>query len=243
VFNFLKNENVAQGLPPTSLVQAGVSNFDRAQAPEQGKRLPWSIDPATSWLDYSSSIACRLDSGMVLHKPLPQPRSSGMGPFTPDTLASCYISPQDSNLDANIHGVNTISQGGYTDIIQQMASPDWRFLLYGFGLRMGYQVPVPGIKTVAGVPATPTIQWTSGNVIVANFSGIPVFRCEWRLYYIVSLPPTSPQTPPPNMAERIRGDQILPAGVGIQIPFSQPDPNAVQQNTLRGGIGFSTIPR
>ncbi len=201
--------------------------------PEDALSLPWTTDPATSWIDYRCWVEVLLDPGMALHKPLPQSNPAV------DTLASAFIT--DADFDKNIGGVNLASSSRAVDIIQRMASSTYRFILKGFGLRAGYTIPVPGIRSVGGIPAVPDFpQWTSGNVLVGNWSGIPMFFCEWELHYIVSQSPHGTRSPgnpdaatgpvaapiPPNPAQHIRGDAELPAGISLPRVF--PDGRVVQ---------------
>jgi hypothetical protein len=232
-FRFFLPENTAQGVTGTSL--AGISDADNGALIEKGITLPWVQAANVSWLDYKIWIEVHLDSGMVVHKPLPQTYQ------TVDTLAAVLADPNFSaNGSAsvaalsktpidqfNTAGVNIQSKGKYTDFLQRMATSDYRFVLKGYGLRAGYQVPVPGIVSVGGIPAIPEKQWSLGNRLEGNFSGVPVFFNQWELWYLVTVPPVKNQLPPPNVAEHIRADVELPTG-GMQVPYSWPDMNAVQ---------------
>ena len=126
----------------------------------------------------------------------------------------------------SLDGVNTVSNNIYNDIAQRMATSTYRFVLKGYGLRAGYQIPVPALKTVAGVTAIPDeVQWSSGNVIVGNLGGIPVYRCSWELHYFVIAPPKAQQLSPPNVADGISADDELPDE--IQVPYSPKDLQSV----------------
>lgn len=213
------NENVAQGLPANAQVQAGLTDADDGTVIEKGIGFPWMIDPEVTWLDYRCWIEVSLDAGMVLHKPLPQ--SQG----TIDTIASFPNVMSDAHADA-VSGVNTVSNNDYADIPQRMATSTYRFVLKGYGLRAGYQIPVPALQSVAGVTPIPdAFQWSSGNVIVGNLGGIPVYRCSWELHYFVTAPPKSQQLPPPNVADGIRADDELPDK--MQVPYSPQDMQSV----------------
>mgnify|MGYP001614523865 CR=1 FL=1 len=217
VLTFLTDENKALGLIGNSFL-AGVNNVnDGSNPPESKLTFPWVIDKATTWLDYRCKIEVYLDPGMVLHKPLPQSKGA------PDSLTTAFI--DDTDLDTNTKGVNFKSHGGYKDIVQKMATSQYTFVLKGHGLRAGYQIPIPSIKKIAGVSPTPLRQWVSTPEIVANMGGIPLFFAQWELWYMVTLPPTSDQTPPANVALHIRGDQQIPNS--IPTPFTRPDYNAV----------------
>jgi hypothetical protein len=105
-----------------------------------------------------------------------------------------------------------------------MATSEYTFVLIGFGMRFGYTVPVPGITTIAGVDAIPTKQWSRGNEIIGNFSGIPLYYNAWRLEYTVSIPPKEQQPAPPNVAMHIGGEADLPDAMVAM--YSQADSNA-----------------
>lgn len=224
LFNFFQDENKAQGA--TGRTEVGKSNVDSGQLAELGVQLPWVKDPEYSYLVYDCWVECVLDPGIALHRPLPQ------SPSPIDTLASADVAVIASSLDTT-HGVNHASQGRFTDIAQRMANSEYRFILHGFALRAGYKVPIPGLKSVAGVPAIPDYPQRAYNKIVDNCSGIPLFLAEWELHYFVLLPPTSEQLPPPNIADHIRPDVKLPEGMNV--PLSQVDQNAIPgSSTLHG---------
>jgi hypothetical protein len=233
VFRFFQDENKAQGITG-SQVQAGISNADDGRIIEKGITLPWLFNPRYSWMAYQCWIECHLDSGMVLHKPLPQSNPE------PDTLASGFVSPLDNDFESNVAGVNLKSTGNYTDVVQRMANSDYRFVLKGYGMRAGYQIPIPGLKSVGGVDAVPDERQFGQNTIVGNCSGIPIWYAEWDLWYFVNLPPTKAQVPPPNVALHIAGDQQL--SPTIQAPYSQPDGNAVAA-IPQTNLGPAVVPK
>ncbi len=215
-----QNENIAAGLPANGQFQSGVSNFDAAgQAVERNVNIPFATDAQANWVYYDVSIYCYLDSGIVVHNHLPQYDSD------PDTLASCFIS--DPNIDRITgRGVNLISEDTYEDVVQRMAHSRYWFCLMGQAMRVGQQVPIPGIKTIAGVPAipfdeTPQIAY---NRIVGNYSGYPLYHAVWKLWYTTAKPPKQQQPAPPNPGLFISGTTPLPKG--MQAPFSQPDDEA-----------------
>jgi hypothetical protein len=213
-YRFIQDANTTAGIPPNNAFQFGVTDVDDGSVNEKGLTLPYVVNPRYSFLEYQMWIECYLDAGMVLHKQLPQV------PQAIDTLA--VAGAFDVNLDNNVNGVNLTSVGKFTDTVQRMATSEYQFVLKGFALRVGYQIPVPGLKTVAGVPAIPgKLQWSLGNRVVGNYSGVPLFFNQWELWYFVAIPPKKPQLPPPNLGEHIRADAQLPTG--MQVPWSQPD--------------------
>ena len=229
-FRFFVPEATARNAPPPANFLIGSSNSSDNTTVEKGITLSWTVNPRLTWWDYNCWIECYLDSGIALHKPLPQKDD------TIDTPASQLVSPIDANAPANKNGVNLISRGSFTDVVQRMASSTYRFALKGYGVRAGYQIPIPGIKTVAGVPAIFERSGACYNRIIGNLSGIPLWYATWELWYVVTIPPTEAQEPPPNFAEAIRGEQDLPAA--IQVPFSAGDYNAVPGAPPGGNLGF-----
>jgi hypothetical protein len=226
-FRFFQDENKVQNAAGNILI--GVANQDDGSLPEQSIGVPWVIDPTMSWLDYRCWIECYLDSGMALHKALPQ------SPQPIDTLAGGFVGgTEEDALPKITTGVNLKSQGSFTDLAQRMATSRYTFVLKGYAVRAGYQIPVPGIKSVGGVPAIPGRnlanpnlpgQWSLGNPLVANYSGVPIFANRWELWYFVTLPPKYPQLPPDNLAQHIQADVKLPTL--MTVAASQPDQNAV----------------
>ena len=236
-FRFLLPENEAQGVA-TNTLQAGASDSDAGVLLERAVALPWTTNPKASWFDYRCWVEYYLDPGMVVHRPLPQSAASYI-----DTLASVVADPLAKKPSGNLatylrqpplspkpidectDGVNLVSKGSFTDYAQRMANSEYTFVLRGWGIRAGYQVPVPALLTVAGVAVIPGKQWALGNRVEGNYSGVPVFFNSWELWYSVILPPTQSQTPPPNVAQHVRADAQLPSD--MQVAFSEPDQNAV----------------
>lgn len=226
----LLNENVSNGLSKDAQFQVGVSDFDTLGKPaESGILLPIASDASASWVYYDVALACQLDSGIVVHRRLPQVDN------TADTLASCMITDKDIDKLTG-KGVNLISNDKFADVVQRMAHAQYWFRLYGQAMRVGYQIPIPGLKQVGGVKAIPhdeNRQWAY-NKIVGNYSGVILWYAQWSLWYTVAAPPVSQQVPPPNLAVHIAGDAKLPEG--MQSPFSQPDDNAQTTMPLTQGI-------
>lgn len=196
-------------------------NNDSTQNSEQGVGLPWSRDPAGSYLYYDCTVDCMLDSGIVVHNRLPQINN------LPDSLASLYL--DDPNIDQYTNrGVNLKSNDQFTDIVQRMGHARYYFRLYGRAIRVGYQIPIPALKTIGGVAAIPYDQnpQRAFNKIQGNYSGVILWYAEWSLWYTTALPPTTNTVPNPNPAAHIDGTVAPPAQ--MQAPFSQPDDNAVQ---------------
>jgi hypothetical protein len=196
--------------------------------PESQTPLPVGVDPESTWLDYSCWVEHELDPGSVLHKPVPQ------SPTDFDTLA--LVDYQDPRLDENLpgfSGVNLDSNSTAEDIIQRMATSTYHFVLRGWGRRAYYQIPIPGIYKIAGVTPTPIWPQRATNMLVGNFSGVPIWYATWELHYAITTPPVKPnsQTNAPvpfNPALHIRPDVELPQT--IQLPTTIPDQDHLVPN-------------
>ncbi len=212
------NENVNIGLPKDSRYQVGISNEDVGNiAVEAGVALATPVERA-NWMYYDIALGCLLDSGIVVHRRLPQVNNVA------DTLASCDIA--DPNIDLLTgRGVNLISNDIYTDVVQRMAHSQYWFRLWGQAMRVGEQIPIPQLKKVAGeiaIPHDKNVQWAY-NKIVGNYSGQQLWYAEWSLWYTLATAPKANQMPPQNLAQHIDGTPRKP---DMQAPFSAPDDDA-----------------
>lgn len=220
-FAQFKNENEAAGLPIKGNFQAGVSNVDSGMNNERGILIPWASDPSASWMYYDITLSCILDSGIVTHRHLPQVDN------TADTLASCFVS--DPDIDKIINkGVNLKSNDRYDDVVQRMAHSQYRFCLSGQAIRIGYQVPIPGLVKMSNgakfIPHDGNPQ-RAFNKIAGNYSGVPLWYAKWELWYTLASAPKVQMSPPANLAAHIGADETLPEG--MQAPQSQPDSEAL----------------
>lgn len=216
-----QNNNATSGIPEKDKFQVGRANVDRGEPAEQGTLLPWPNDPAASYVYYDCAIGVMLDSGIVVHNRLPQVNNA------PDTIAS--INLDDPNLDQLTgFGVNLKCRDQYQDIVQRMGHARYWFRLWGQALRVGYQVPIPGIKMIGGVPVIPydkNPQWGYNSIAPGgNYSGVILWRAQWSLWYTTAVPPTSNTIPVADPSAHISGTDQLPKG--IQAPYSQADDNA-----------------
>lgn len=218
-----QNENVVRGLPKKATFKVGRSNVDSVSAsPERGALIPWASDAAASWVYYECAVGVMLDSGIVVHNRLPQVDRGA------DTLASCDL--DDRNLDRLTgFGVNLKCMDQFTDIVQRMGHARYWFRLWGQALRVGYQVPIPKIKTIGGVPAIPydqNPQWGYNTISPgANYSGVILWRAQWSLWYTTAVPPRNNTIPVSDPSAHIRGDAKPPNG--MQSPFTRPDDAAM----------------
>ena len=198
---------------------------DKAEISERGVLLPWPSDKAATWVYYDCVVGVMLDSGIVVHNRLPQVDR------VYDTLASADL--DDPNLDRLTgFGVNLKCVDQYKDIVQRMGHARYWFRLWGQALRVGYKIPIPGIKTIGGVPAIPydkNPQWAYNSISPGgNYSGVILWRAQWSLWYTTAEPPISQKIPVADPSAHISADAKLPQG--IQAPFSPVDDNAQLRN-------------
>jgi hypothetical protein len=221
------NENVAQGSSLTNPFKIGITDTDNAALNEQSEYLPWKIDPVQSYMDYECGIYCELDSGMAIHRNLPQ------GSYAPDSLGSQDINSGIAQA-ASMNGVNLTSNGLFGDFVQRMANSRYRFCLKGWARRAGYQVTIPtmvAIQTPLGaIPVVPDdeVPQKAMNVLLDNMSGIPIWFARWELWYTMIVPPTGQATPPADLADQVDAGALQEDATltsGIQVPISVPDYN------------------
>lgn len=214
----LINENVLVGLSPQSDLQAGRSNVDDNSVVEQGFGLPWTTGSAASYMYYDCTVGTVLDSGIVVHNRLPQVNN------LPDSLSVTNL--DDPSLDQiKDRGVNLRCADQYADIVQRMGHARYWFRIWGQALRVGYQVPIPGIKTIGGVAAVPydrNPQWAFNRIFPGgNYSGVILWHAAWSLWYTTSAPPTTQTIPAVDLAAHIAGTTRPPKE--MQAPYSMAD--------------------
>jgi hypothetical protein len=217
------NENVVNKLKINDPFQVGRSDVDSGTSLEKGVVLPWTSDQKSSYVYFDCTIGVMLDSGIVVHRRLPQVNN------VPDTLASTLSGLDDPNLDTIAGpGVNLKCKDQYADIVQRMGHARYWFRIWGQALRFGYKVPIPGIKMIGGVPAIPydrNPQFAFNRIAPGgNFGGVPLWHAQWSLWYTTSVPPTSNDIPAADPSVHITGDTPIPAAV--QVPYTAPDSNA-----------------
>lgn len=204
-----------------------LTDVDAFGNPERILGTPWVSDPAASWLDYDCWVEVYLDSGMCLHKILPQSNPSI------DTLGSITIDARDFNTAID-RDVNLNSSSSDVDIIQRMASSTYRFVLKGQAQRFGYKVPIPFIKKIGNQTPVPVGTQLAFNKCVGNFSGVPLWFAAWIIAYVVAGPVRKAKAPLPfNPAAFYRTDARLPATIGL--PDTPRDSRAVVRAVLTAG--------
>jgi hypothetical protein len=217
-----RNDNAVFGLAPNGQYQVGKSNYDSGSQPESGQLIPYAAAPSGSYMYFECTVGQMLDSGIVVHSRLPQVNKA------PDTLSSAFL--DDPNLDTyTALGVNLKCQDQYADIVQRMGHSRYWFRLWGEAIRIGFQVPIPGIKVIGGVPAVPydkNPQWAFNRIAPGgNYSGIIMWHAAWSLWYTTAVPPTSNTFPAADPSAHI--SVATPQSQGYQAPFSAVDDNAI----------------
>ena len=223
-----KPERVAQKVRGN--YEPGISHTDNFRTPLIGTQFS-VLDPEISWLDYQCWVECELDSGIVVHRPLPQRplRQRSGNPPVPDADSLGGVDVDNNGLHiGSTRSVNLKSKDDFQDVPQRMATSRYRFCLKGFAWRVGHLIPIPKLESVAGVMAVPDDEKPQKAVcrLVGGNSGVPLYFAMWELWYTVVRPPKKPQTPPANLAQHIRADAPLPNG--IQVPIAGPDDNATR---------------
>jgi hypothetical protein len=229
---FFTNENTEHNLAARSNFKVAIDRIDPGGNNfERGITLPWILDKRATWQYYDCWIEEYLDAGMVVHRQLPQSN------YTPDSLGNVNV--YDGQLDVNTAlGVNTKSNGSYTDTVQRMANSRYWFCLKGTAIRVGYQVPIPNlVGNLAGavavpMPMTDQPEQFAYNKVVANYCGIPVFLAEWQLWYTLAAAPSKQVVPPPNLAAHIRADAELPTSMQVPMTFPDRDSGNVKLDTM-----------
>jgi hypothetical protein len=218
-----KDTNAALGLPSGAQFQAGLSDVDSVTPVlEQVVDIPWASDQSASWVYFDCTVGVMLDSGIAVHNRLPQVNRA------PDTLA--FAALDDPNFDTvSTGGVNLRCVDQYQDIVQRMGHARYWFRIWGQALRVGFQVPIPGIKTIGNVPAIPydkNPQWAFNRIFPGgNYGGVILWHAAWSLWYTTAVPPTSQTVPAADPSAHISGTVLPPDA--MQAPYSTPDDDSV----------------
>lgn len=221
-----RNNNVAFGLPVNSQYQVGESNIDTNSDAERGITIPTVSSAEPTWVYFDCNISVMLDSGIVVHNRLPQV-DKGFDTLSANTGSTYGSSAYEKTLDTS--GINLKCTDQYQDIIQRMGHARYWFRLYGRAIRLRYQVPIPGIKFIGGVPAIPydkNPQWAYNSIVPGgNFGGVILWKAEWSLWYTTSVPPINQSIPASDPSGHITSTDTQPRE--LQAPYSQADENSV----------------
>jgi hypothetical protein len=228
-----QNENILDGLPKLGPFQAGRSDVDPGNTAEIGKggQVLGAPDPADSWLYFDCTVECVLDSGIVVHRRLPQVNNAAdsLGASPLDAGNYNTLTPDGSPTNA---GVNLRSLDQYADIVQRMGHARYWFRLVGQALRVGYQVPIPKLVKIGGVAAIPddgrAPQYAYNRIAPGgSYGGLILWHAAWSLWYTTAAPPTSGYVPAvdPTAGQVGTAPPTLPAFV--QAPYSPADDSAL----------------
>ncbi len=201
---------------------------DQTTYPEGLIQAPYAVSPELSWMEYRCWVEIELDPGLALHKTLPQKNDS------PDDLSYEFVDdPNFATINPD-SGVVVASNSTGQDAIQRMATSTYTFHLRGYAVRIGYQVPIPGLKSVGAQKAVPMFPQRASNMIVGNCGGVPLWFAYWDLTYMVAGPlgKKAVAPVPDNLASHIAADATLPQA--IQFPWTRVDP----RSQVSSGIGF-----
>jgi hypothetical protein len=201
---------------------------DSGQSPDSGITLDTLLAPEVSWLNYQCWFETELDPGTALLKSLPQ------ASYPIDTLSS--VDAYATTAQSAKGSVNLTSQSKQADNVVRVTTSTYKVTLKGYGVRVGYDIPVPGLVSWAGVKPVPGKQWDSGPQIIDQYCGIPVYLVAWKLEYFVPVPPAVPagqrQFAPPNLGAMI-ADTNTPSAK-VQIPISAIETAPQQLGTIIG---------
>lgn len=161
------------------------------------------IDPALSWVDADIRIIVDANFNAARLKPLPDavvPSGGSVGEVSAMTNNPNLALP---NLNGNVP-VNPVPFANQTtggklvsniattpdmvDTIQYRATPSYRVWIVGEAYRAGYKVPIPQLVNVGGVVVNPRWQ-RAEEWAAANWSGIPIYGCNFSLEYLLDQPP------------------------------------------------------
>lgn len=231
-----RNDNIGAGLPINGPYQVGGSNADNnLTVVERDITVPTVSSGEASWLYFECYISTMLDSGIVVHNRLPQVNNE----FDTLSLNEKYGSSAYKDTFDTAGGINLKCKDQYQDIVQRMGHARYWFRLYGKALRIRYQVPIPSIKTIGGVPAIPydkNPQWAYNSIVPSgNFGSVILWKAEWSLWYTTVVPPINLTIPTSDPSGHIVSTDQQPREV--QAPFSQADDNSTTIAANVRGVG------
>lgn len=174
------------------------------------------VNPATSWVEWENELTVEENAGTVRMRPLPiDDQGSTIDQIRQETgLGDDQVDPQandsaaggqyvedgasdpegwssDSGLDDVDPGpVIDDSTGDLPMIVQKRNPSAYRVTMTGYGIRAGWGVPIPRIKSLGStqvVEESPSFYQT--NKKVSQFSGVPVYMSRWRVTYLMDRRP------------------------------------------------------
>lgn len=168
------------------------------RAAVRGGRIQNALpDPDTSYLLHANFVrVCPTDHVHVI-KPLPSsslPLSTGgyslsTRPVQRGTGIKSGDAPSSSGPPARRVGtLSVVPQSRAKDAEAQVSNTSqWVVYLEGWAERAGYPVGPPELRSFAGTRAVPQNRRGDGFLygVVANWFGLDIHRCEWRLRYVL----------------------------------------------------------
>ena len=156
-----------------------------------------NLNPKNSWLDYKVWLRYHERSGAVRHKLLlGADDGAARQPSQPEARPGAQyvwggkLGSDDSIREQLGPGVAAAEGKGTrtSDPVQRPTGPSRRIWLLGYGVRLGYRVPVPRLLSVGGVTPIEVERWIDESPTSA-IGEIPVYRTQWSIEYML---PSSP---------------------------------------------------
>ena len=169
--------DLCQAPPDTS-----VSSLRSGLPPSQSRSLSvvpclfGRILPESSWLDYRLSVRFLEQQSLAVHKPLPEEKT-----VQAVLRASLSLPPARATVKAPLAArIINITP----DEVQATASPDRLLVLAGYGVRIGYRVPVPQLPTAGGITLIEEKRIVYEGIAGA-VCGVPINYTVWHITYRV----------------------------------------------------------
>ena len=199
---------------------------DKGTSPEIGAVVDVLPEANLSWINYQCWFETELDPGTAILKSLPQ------ATYSVDVLSS--VDAYSANAQGATGSVNLASKSKQSDNVVRATTSTYKVTLKGYAVRIGYDIPVPGLVSWAGVKPIPGKQHVSGPQIVTQYCGVPVYLTMWTLEYFVPVPPDVPagqrQFGPPNLGDTVADTNSPPKTA--QMPVSAIEPAQAQLGNI-----------
>lgn len=170
------------GIAPVLFAGPDSNSDPLAEAPGWGTKR--TINPASSWIDWTCGVRRIIDYKMIRHKPL-------SGDATTDTPAIDVTAKDSLTAVANDTTLDSIGfESTVPDIVQRIASPSITLELRGHAIRFGYSVNAPKLISFGGVDAILAHEDVTPTTLAAPDRN-KFYRLDWVLTYII---PSAPAT-------------------------------------------------
>lgn len=201
----------------------------KPDGPGNGVILP--INPWNAWLFWLMKVRLVEDQNVIKHKPVGEVKRIGrdgqdkVAPGPGIKLGSGFTTM--GTTLATTAGGATGAPGGVfrtipmepIDFYQRGRAATRAVELSGVGVRVGYRVPCPELRTIGGAVAVELGRDVSESVVGSIF-GYPVYRTTWSIWYDFNeAVPALPVTPNPNLGlpgQASGGFQTLTTTVAVQ---------------------------